>query len=276
MRVRHWLAEGAILALVAFATFAQAAAGNGVKAASNTSEETTSAKTNSTSSRTPAPVDQKQDQKQQAASNSDKNSNAPDSANAAPASTPVAAAGSDQQSEASSQSATDAAAGETTVQKPDTLGEAARKAREEKKASPPAAKRTAKVFTNEDVEDANGISVVGTSAPAADNSAPAKSGGLLADQEKDWRGRFAKARAKLQRDQAELDVDQRELGKLRLQFYPNDPSKQLSQSITNEDVNKQQDKIDKERQAIQNDQDDIATLEDQLRRSGGDSGWARP
>ena len=41
---------------------------------------------------------------------------------------------------------------------------------------------------------------------------------------------------KLQRDQEELDVDQRQIGKLRVQYY-NDPAKQLTRSITNEDVN---------------------------------------
>jgi hypothetical protein len=272
MRARHWLAEGIILSLLAFATFAQGAAGNGTKPATSTSDGTTAAKTNATSSRTPTPELQAQTQAQKA--NADK---APGSSNAAPAATPVQSAGADQTNSDTSQAAASAEGEITpgqaaTVNKSETLGEAARKAREEKKAA--GTIKHAKVITNDDVEEGPGVSVPSSAAPAAGDTSATSSKSSLADQEKDWRSRFANARAKLQRDQEELDVDQRQLGKLRVQYYP-DPSKQLSQSITNADINKQQDKIDKDRQNIQKDQDDLSTLQDDLRKSGGDPGWAR-
>ena len=90
-----------------------------------------------------------------------------------------------------------------------------------------------------------------------------------------WRDRFAAARGKLQRDQADLDLMQRELGKLDVQYYPNDPTKQLMQSVTMSDINDKRAKIVQKQQQIAQDQAAISDLEDQLRKSGGDPGWAR-
>jgi hypothetical protein len=78
----------------------------------------------------------------------------------------------------------------------------------------------------------------------------------------------------LSRDQADLDVMQRELGKLSVQYYP-DPNKQLMQSITNEDLIKQRAKIDAKKADVAADQQALSDLEDSLRKAGGDPGWAR-
>jgi hypothetical protein len=68
---------------------------------------------------------------------------------------------------------------------------------------------------------------------------------------------------------------QRELGKLDVQYYPNDPTKQLMQSVTMSDINDKRAKIADKQQKIRQDEGDISVLEDQLRKSGGDPGWAR-
>ena len=65
------------------------------------------------------------------------------------------------------------------------------------------------------------------------------------------------------------------MGKLQLGFYPNDPMKQLQQDLTRSDIVNQQAKIDKKQAEIAADNAAISDLEDALRKSGGDSGWAR-
>ncbi|MGC1685607.1 MAG: hypothetical protein WA734_08315 [Candidatus Acidiferrales bacterium] len=149
-----------------------------------------------------------------------------------------------------------------------SIADAARKARAQKNSEP----KSAKVFTNDNIPAVGGINVVGdATAPAPGGAAPAPA----ANDEKMWRDRFAAARGKLQRDQADLDVMQRELGKLDVQYYPNDPTKQLMQSVTFGDINDKRSKIAQKQQQVAQDQAAISDLEDQLRKSGGDPGWAR-
>lgn len=280
MRARHWLAEGVILLLSGFAAFAQGPAGTGVTPTKSGSQETTASSTNSTADRGSSAASQQSQQEQ----NNNKNSNAPSSGNAAPAPTPVASSGAVQESNAPTANTTQQPSSNTIqpgqaahISSAPSLGDAARKSREQKQSSGASAPKPAKVFTNDDLDRGRGSSNV--AAPSADapaaGGATNKSSGSIDQQEKEWRDKFAKAHAKLQRDQAELDVDQRELGKLQVQFYPNDPAKQLGQSVSNADVHTQQDKIAKMQQQVQNDQNDISSLEDSLRKSGGDSGWAR-
>jgi hypothetical protein len=149
-----------------------------------------------------------------------------------------------------------------------SIADAARKAREQKKSEP----KSAKVFTNDNIPAEGGINVVGdATAPAPAGVTPTQ-GAII---EKTWRVRFAAARTQLQRDQADLDLMQRELGKLDVQYYPNDPTKQLMQSVTMSDINDKRAKIADKQQKIRQDETDISVLEDELRKSGGDPGWAR-
>jgi uncharacterized iron-regulated membrane protein len=184
----------------------------------------------------------------------------------------VSGAASQQSQPAQSQSASDqkTQAPATPAQQPaPTLAEAARKAREQKKTEV----KSTHVFTNDNLPVAGGVSVVGESSASA--AAGQASSAAAGSDEKMWRDRFTGARAKLQRDQADLDVMQRELSKLQVQFYPNDPTKQLLQSVTNTDINDKRAKIAQRQKDVQNDQAAISDLEDQLRKSGGDPGWAR-
>jgi chromosome segregation ATPase len=163
--------------------------------------------------------------------------------------------------------------GEPAAQSQPSVAAAARKAREAKKTEP----KNTKVFTNDNIPGSGDVNVVGTEAPGQNATAapPPDAKATLAEQEQYWRERFAKARAKLDRDQAELDVMQREMDRLQLQYYPNDPQKQLIQSVTRSDINNQQSKIEKKKADIAADKADISNMEDELRHSGGDPGWAR-
>jgi hypothetical protein len=169
-------------------------------------------------------------------------------------------------------------AAQTPPAQEDSIAAAARRAREQKKDST----KPAKVFDNDNIPTKGGVSTVGNSSPASDSSTTA--GGGVAPVvsssagsgrgEKFWRQKFADLRKKLEADQAALDLMQRELGTLELQYYP-DPVKGMQQSLTRSDINDKVAKIDAMKKQIQADQQAISDAEDELRKSGGDSGWSR-
>ncbi|MGA8142557.1 MAG: hypothetical protein WB987_01575 [Candidatus Acidiferrales bacterium] len=182
-----------------------------------------------------------------------------------------------QQSSASDASqATSQAAPQTPPAQQDSLADAARRAREQKKDTP----KQGKVFTNDNIPTQGGISAVGAepAAPAenaeGNSTGATKAGGSEASDEKKWRTRFAKLRQKLQQDQTELNVMQRELGVLDLQNY-NDPVKGMQQELTRSDINDKTAKIAAKQKDIDADNQAISDAEDDLRKAGGDSGWAR-
>src|SRR5215469_177484 len=167
------------------------------------------------------------------------------------------------------------------VPRPDSLAAAARQAREQKKEAP----KNAKVFTNDNIPTTGGISSVGeeeepkTGEKPGQTSTVANPGGAKpnspASDEAAWRSRFAKLRHKLEQDQADLDVMQRELGVLSTQYY-SDPNKELQQQLTREDINKKTANIEAKKKDVEADQRAISDAEDELRKAGGDPGWANP
>jgi hypothetical protein len=182
-----------------------------------------------------------------------------------------------------------------------SLGDAARKARAEKKDSG----RPAKVFTNDDMGGLRGtISVIGTEpappssatakatqTPAADKGAPASASDKAAAKTEDkkpasgdskkesakdeayWRATFAAARKLLAQDTKELDVLQREYN-LKLEQYSQDPNWALHQQNSREDINKTQSEIETKKQDVEKDKQALSDLQDELRKSGGEPGWA--
>jgi hypothetical protein len=164
----------------------------------------------------------------------------------------------------------------------DSLAAAARKAREQKKEQ--AGAKPPRVFSNDNIPTQGGVSAVGqnaaadnadgTDAVAGNGSAPAAGGTSAAAGEKAWRERFDKLRKKLEQDQADLDLMQRELGVLDVQYY-NDPVKGMQQGYSRSDINEKTDKIEAKKKTIEADQQAIANAEDELHKAGGDPGWAR-
>jgi hypothetical protein len=159
----------------------------------------------------------------------------------------------------------------TTEAPQDALAAAARRAKEQKKAGP----KPAKVFTNDDIPSSGGISTVGEKPGASDTAAataaPEKAG---ANDEKTWRNRFAMLRHKLDQDQEALAVMQRELGELNIQYY-SDPVKAMQQQYTRSDINDKSAQIDAKKKEIDADNQAISDAEDDLRKAGGEPGWAR-
>jgi len=168
----------------------------------------------------------------------------------------------------------------------DDVAAAARKAREQQKtATPPK-----KVFTNDDIPSVpqNPAPSVPQNQPAAETKtegAPDKSPAAAAGEEKPnpeedknseayWRKRFKQLNAKISTAEKELDVLQREQDKDQVQYY-NDPQKALMQQYNRSDINDRKSKIDAKQKEIDTLKQEHANLEDELRKSGGDSGWAR-
>ncbi len=72
----------------------------------------------------------------------------------------------------------------------------------------------------------------------------------------------------------ELDILQRESDKAQTQYY-NDPTKALMEQNSRKDINDKKAKIDQKQQEIANLKQQLSDMEDELRKSGGDPGWAR-
>jgi chromosome segregation ATPase len=158
----------------------------------------------------------------------------------------------------------------------DDVAAAARRAREQQKNAP----KPKKVLTNDDIPAAK------SSQPASDTGT-AKSGGQQDSGQADdknaendpkseayWRKRFKKAHDKLDQAEKELDVLQRELDKDQIQYYP-DPQKALMQQHDRSDINEKTAKVDAKKKEIESIKQEISDMEDDLRKAGGDSGWAR-
>jgi hypothetical protein len=176
----------------------------------------------------------------------------------------------------------------TTVSLPpqtsDPLVAAARKAREQRKDQ--TGTKPARVFTNDNIPTQGGVSAVGAT-PAANNAdgtdvaaaagtgdAPAAGKTSAANGEEAWRERFKKLRKKLEQDQDDLSIMQRELGVLDVQYY-NDPVKSMQQGYSRSDINEKTDKIEARKKITEADEQAIADAEEELQRAGGDPGWAR-
>jgi chromosome segregation ATPase len=169
----------------------------------------------------------------------------------------------------------------------DPVADAARKAREQKKNEA----KPKKVFTNDDVAPAPAPAPAATAANPTETKTDAKEGDANAAKAGDakaadakdskapvdeagWRKRFAEQRSKISQAEQELDILQRESTKLQTQYY-NDPQKALAEQYTRKDITDQDAKIQAKKDEIAKLKQGLSDLEDQLRASGGDSGWAR-
>ena len=161
----------------------------------------------------------------------------------------------------------------------DPIADAARRSREAKQN----AAKPHKVYTDDDVSkpkpapattDAS-RNASGSAAPATGAANAAKT---PADQdakaEATWRKRFQEQRDKIALAEKELDILQRESQKAQIQYYP-DPQKAMTEQYTRKDINDKDAKIVAKQQEIAQLKQGLSDMEDELRKSGGDPGWAR-
>lgn len=157
----------------------------------------------------------------------------------------------------------------------DAVAEAARKAREQKKDAP----KTKKVYTEDDFGGkTGGVSTVGAAsaqtgtATSTGVDSQGSAGGLTPEQM--WRKRFTEQRAKIARAEQELDLLQKEENKAGVQYY-SDPTKAMKEQLTRSEINSKAAKLDAKKKEIANLTQQLDDMEDALRKSGGDAGWAR-
>lgn len=160
----------------------------------------------------------------------------------------------------------------------DDVAAAARKSRERQQNAP----KPKKIVTNDDIPSVN------TNPPASDaatskaegptNVAAASADDKNAENdpksEAYWRKRFQKTHDKIAEAEKELDILQRELDKDQVQYY-SDPQKALMQQHDRSDINEKTAKIDAKKKQIDSLNQELSNLEDELRKAGGDPGWAR-
>ena len=161
---------------------------------------------------------------------------------------------------------------QTPATQQDSIADAARRAKQQK----PDNSKPSKVFTNDDLPTNASVSVSG-SASAEPSGKPGDTTGSkpATSDEKMWRDKFAKLNHKLEQDQAELEILQRELGVLNTQYYGGDPMKGLQQGMSQADITAKRDKIDAKKKDVADDQQAIADAESDLKKAGGDPGWER-
>ncbi len=166
----------------------------------------------------------------------------------------------------------------------ESVADAARKAQEAKKTAP-----KAKIVLDDDNLDTikGNISVVGEQPASAEDQAKTAAGdkakgGAPGDDKKApakgeeyWRQRFADANKKLTDDMHEADVDQRDYN-LKQQQYYSDPNTALKEQYSRQDLTDLKKAIDDKTATVTQDKQDISDLEDELRKAGGDPGWASP
>jgi chromosome segregation ATPase len=167
----------------------------------------------------------------------------------------------------------------------DPVADAARKARQQQKD----AAKPKKVYTDDDVKPATHSSERGAATGQAGQgaggaqAAPGKKPGAEAsgegdsgknDPETTWRKRFADQRGKIATAEKELDILQRESDKAQVQYYA-DPQKALMEQNTRKDIDDKNAKIEQKKQEIANLKQQLDDMEAELRKSGGDPGWAR-
>ncbi len=157
-----------------------------------------------------------------------------------------------------------------------SVAEASRKTKAQQKSE----SRGGKVYTDDDLSSLKGqISVVGVEStpPATDaavgTSANGKAAAAPAKGEAYWRKRFADARRVLADDSKELDVLQREYNLKEVQFYSN-PNVALREQHSRKDLDDTQAQINAKKQDVEKDNQALSDLQDELRTSGGEPGWA--
>jgi len=158
----------------------------------------------------------------------------------------------------------------------DPVADAARKARAQQKNAP----APKKVYTNDDMPSAPppAPAADSTSKPGDASATPSAAAAGADDKEKNpeayWRKRFEKAHDDLSKAEKELDVLQRELNKNQVQYY-SDPQTALMQQNNRTDINEGATKIAAKQKEVDSLKQQIADMEDELRKSGGNPGWAR-
>ena len=175
----------------------------------------------------------------------------------------------------------------------DPVADAARKAREEKQKKD--AQKPKKVYTDEDIKPATpdkpeiqNASAAGATTSASGAEGAATGGAQAANDqkpgdaeqkedpngEKAWRRRFAEQHKKIADTEKAIEILQRELQKSSVQYYA-DPTKAMNEQNNRTEINDKTAKIEAKKKELAQLQQQLDDMEAELRKAGGDPGWAR-
>jgi hypothetical protein len=175
----------------------------------------------------------------------------------------------------------------------DPVADAARKAREEKEKK--IAQKPKKVYTDDDVRpaapDKPPVQNATAATPAtAGTEGVANTAGAQKPEdaktkenaeekedpnsEKAWRKRFSEQHTKIAKAEKELDILQRELQKSQVQYYA-DPTKAMNEQNNRAEINDKTAKIEAKKKELVQLRQQLDDMETELRKSGGDPGWAQ-
>ena len=170
----------------------------------------------------------------------------------------------------------------------ESLADLARQAKAQRAKS----REKSKLYTNEDIEALPPLPMSTTVVPPGEPTAQSTTGnkagndalkarpaeaGSVKHGEEYFRARMGKLEERLELDQREVTIFQQTLGQNQMLYY-SDPVQGLLQSSGStamSDVHSQQDQIAKKQANVAADQAAIDSLQDELRREGGDPGWLR-
>lgn len=184
---------------------------------------------------------------------------------------------------------------DSSQQTGDPVADAARKAREQKEKKNP--QKPKKVYTDDDVKPAEPekppVQNAAASTPAtagAEGATPATAASAVKAEdptkkenaeekedpksEKAWRRRFTDQHQKIANIEKEIDILQRELQKSQLQYYT-DPQKAMNEQNSRAEINDKTTKIEAKKKQLEQLKQQLDDLETELRKSGGDPGWAQ-
>jgi predicted RNase H-like nuclease (RuvC/YqgF family) len=152
----------------------------------------------------------------------------------------------------------------------DPVADAARKAREDKKN----AAKPKKVFTDDDVKSAAPETPTAGTATASEQKPNDTGKKEDPNGEAAWRKKFKEQRDRIAKAELELDVLERESGKAQTEYY-NDPQKALEEQNSRKEINDKKAKIEAKKAELDQLKQGLDDLETELRKAGGDPGWAR-
>ena len=169
----------------------------------------------------------------------------------------------------------------------DPVADAARKAREEKQKKD--AQKPKKVYTDDDIRPAtpdkpavqNATAAGATSGTEVPTAAAATAGQKAEGEEKEdpnsekaWRRRFSEQHRKIADVEKEIDILQRELQKSSVAYYA-DPTKAMNEQNNRAEINDKTAKLEAKKKELAALRQQLDDMEADLRKGGGDPGWAR-
>lgn len=158
-----------------------------------------------------------------------------------------------------------------------SLGELAKRMRAQRASRP---RSGAPVYTNDNLPNADGVSVVGGTwqqgedSRKVEGSSSSQAAPSVTEDERYFRNSMGELQASKNMHRRELAVLEQKLGQYEVRYYP-DPWKGGEQEYSSSDISQTREEIEKKQQQIAADEQAIEDLWQQCRREECQPGWLR-